>query len=115
MRSKNLDAQLAERAIRLGWVVPAALRGACVKTLWELAKNENASPRERISAIKALMTADQREEAAIQTVMAVDLHAELRTRLEALEQNHDEPDHPRTDGGPAPQAGDQPSGDTGGA
>jgi hypothetical protein len=122
MRSKDLDAQLAERALRLGWPVPEPLRGACVKILWTLIKDQTVAPRERIAAIKALMLADQREETAIATVMGVDAHTDLATRIEALEQQQKQQEHPpdahpdhlgKVPVGESPPAGADP-GDPGG-
>jgi hypothetical protein len=50
MRTRNEDAQLAERALRLGWDVPEEKRPALVNTLIELVHNPDTGPREKVSA-----------------------------------------------------------------
>jgi hypothetical protein len=83
MRSRNLDARLAERALRESWDVPAELRPELVQVLADLARSPTASPRERTSAIKALLQASRINLDAIQTAMAAD-YQDVLAELEEL-------------------------------
>jgi hypothetical protein len=83
MRSRNLDARLAERALRESWDVPAKLRPEMVKILAKLARSKTASPRERTSAIKALLQASRINLDAIKVAMAAD-YQDVLEELEEL-------------------------------
>jgi hypothetical protein len=83
MRSRNLDARLAERALRESSDVPAELRPELVQILAQLARSETASPRERTSAIKALLQASRHNLDALKVAMAAD-YQDVLQELEAL-------------------------------
>jgi hypothetical protein len=72
MRSRDLDARLAERALRESWPVPAELRPELVRVLAELARSPSASPRERTAAITALLQASRLNLEALKVAMAAD-------------------------------------------
>jgi hypothetical protein len=83
MRSRDPAARLAERALRESWPVPAELRPELVRILAELARSPEGSPRERTSAIKALLRASRLNLEAIRVAMAAD-YADVLEELEAL-------------------------------
>jgi hypothetical protein len=83
MHSRNLDARLAERALREGWDVPAELRPELVQILAKVARSDEASPRERTSAIKALLQCSRINLEAIKTAMAAD-YQDVLEELEEL-------------------------------
>jgi hypothetical protein len=83
MRSRNLDARLAERALREAWDVPAELRPELVQVLADLARSKTASPRERTSAIKALLQTSRINLDAIKVAMAAD-YQDVLEELEEL-------------------------------
>jgi hypothetical protein len=83
MRSRDLDARLAERALRESWPVPAELRPELVRILAELARSAAASPRERTSAIKALLQASRLNLEAVKVAMAAD-YQDVLEELESL-------------------------------
>jgi hypothetical protein len=83
MRSRDLDARLAERALRESWPVPAELRPELVRILAELARSPSASPRERTSAVKALLQASRLNLEALKVAMAAD-YQDVLEELEAL-------------------------------
>jgi hypothetical protein len=84
MRSRDLDARLAERALRESWPVPAELRPELVRILAELARSADASPRERTSAIKALLQASRLNLEALKVAMAAD-YQDVLAELEVLQ------------------------------
>lgn len=53
------DTRLMERALRERWPIPQELRERIVLNLIAIVANKNLSPRERTSAAKALLHADQ--------------------------------------------------------
>ena len=61
MRSRDPDARLAERALREAWPVPEDRRAELVAKLIDVALAEDTPPRERVSAIKALLMAGSAE------------------------------------------------------
>jgi hypothetical protein len=83
MRSRNLDARLAERALREAWDVPAELRPELVQILAQVARSETASPRERTSAIKALLQASRLNLDAVKVAIAAD-YQDVLEELEEL-------------------------------
>jgi hypothetical protein len=83
MRSRDLDARLAERALREAWPVPEAKRPELIAKLIEIATGSEASLRERTSAIKALLSAGRLNLEAIRVALAAD-YADVLDRLEAL-------------------------------
>jgi hypothetical protein len=86
MRSRDLDAQLAERALREGWPVPADRKPELIAKLIEVALASDTAPRERVSAIKALLSASKVNLEALRVSMAAAEFEELAARLAALEQ-----------------------------
>jgi hypothetical protein len=97
MRSKDLDAQLAERALRHGWDVPEALKGPLIARLNELAMSTDPTigAREKISAAKALLLADKLGLEAIRTAIVADNHDGVVERLRAIERQLDARDEGR--------------------
>jgi hypothetical protein len=85
MRSRDADARLSERALREAWPVPAAKRPELVAQLIEVALAPDTPPRERTSAIKALLSAGRLNLEAIRVAMAAE-YEEVLDRLEALEE-----------------------------
>ena len=83
MRSRDLEARLAERALRKSWPVPAELRPELVRILAERAHSPAASPRERTSAIKALLSASRLNLEAVKVAMAAD-YQDVLDELEVL-------------------------------
>src|SRR4051812_25771092 len=67
MRSRDFDARLAERALREAWPVPEDRRAELVAKLIDVALAEDTPPRERVSAIKALLMAGRLNIEAIRT------------------------------------------------
>jgi hypothetical protein len=53
------DTRLLERAIRNGWPIPDHLRSQVIQELVGVFDDIEASPREKISAARAIMAADQ--------------------------------------------------------
>jgi hypothetical protein len=86
MRSRDPDARLAERALREAWPVPEDRRAALVAQLIAVALGDDTPPRERVSAVKALLMAGRLNLEAIRTAQASD-YADALARLEALEEN----------------------------
>jgi hypothetical protein len=91
MRSKDLDAKLAERALRHGWEVPEALKGPLIARLNEIALSTDPAigAREKISAAKALLLADKLGLESIRTAIVADNHDGVAGRLAALEEHFD--------------------------
>jgi|SRR5262245_15446844 len=86
MRSRDLDARLAERALREGWDVPAEKRPELIAKLIDIALGEGpAGPRERVSAIKALLGASRLNLEALRVAMSAEEFAGILGRLERLE------------------------------
>ena len=73
MRSRDPDARLAERALREAWPVPEGRRAELVAKLIDVALAEETPPRERVSAVKALLMAGRLNIEAIRTAQAVGL------------------------------------------
>ena len=96
MRSRDLDARLAERALREAWPVPEAKRSQLVAKLIEVALAQGTGDRERVSAIKALLSAGRLNLEAIRVAMAAD-YADVLDRLEALRGDAELADGPAGD------------------
>jgi hypothetical protein len=94
MRSKDLDAKLAERALRNGWNVPEELKGPLIARLNELAMSTDPAigAREKISAAKVLLLADKLGLESIRTAIVADNHDGLVQRLEAIKRQLDAQD-----------------------
>ena len=84
VRSANQDARLAERALREGWPVPADRRAGLVAVLVELAESPATRPRERISAVRALLGASSLNLEALRVSMVAGEYEALMGRLSAL-------------------------------
>jgi hypothetical protein len=84
MRSRNPDIRLAERALRETWPVPEKRRADLVDKLIDVALAETTPPRERVSAVKALLMAGRLNIEAIRTAQAADYEDAL-DRLAALQ------------------------------
>jgi hypothetical protein len=97
MRSKDLDAKLAERALRHGWDVPEELKGPLIARLNELAMSTDPAigAREKISAAKALLLADKLGLESIRTAIVADNHDGVVERLRAIERQLDAKDEGR--------------------
>ena len=91
MRSKDLEAKLAERALRHGWDVPEELKGPLIARLNELAMSTNPAigAREKISAMKVLLLADKLGLESIRVAIVADDHDGLVERLRAIERQLD--------------------------
>ncbi len=91
MRSRDLEAKLAERALRHGWDVPEGLKGPLLARLNELAMSTDMAigTREKISAAKALLLADKLGLESIRTAIVADNHDGLIKRLQAIERQLD--------------------------
>ena len=91
MRSKDLEAKLAERALRHGWDVPEELKGPLIARLNELAMSTNPAigAREKISAMKVLLLADKLGLESIRVAIVADDHDGLVERLRAIESQLD--------------------------
>jgi len=83
MRCRDPDARLAERALREAWPVPEGRRAELVAKLIDVALADATPPRERVSAIKALLMAGRLNIEAIRTAQAAD-YQDVLERLEAL-------------------------------
>jgi hypothetical protein len=100
MRSRDLDAKLAERALRERWPVPEERRPELVAKLIEVALASETPPRERVSAIKALLAASKVNLDALRLSLAAAEFEELSARLAALERPGE------SDGAAEPAGGD---------
>ena len=80
---ERTERRLAARALREAWPVPAELRPELVRILAELARSAEASPRERTSAIKALLQASRLNLEALKVAMAAD-YQDVLAELEEL-------------------------------
>ncbi len=91
MRSKDLEAKLAERALRHGWDVPEELKGPLIARLNELAMSTDPAigAREKISAAKVLLLADKLGLESIRTSIVADNHDGVVERLQAIERHLD--------------------------
>jgi hypothetical protein len=85
VRSRDEDVRLAERALREGWPVPADRKPELVAQLIEVALAAATPPRERVGAIKALLSASKVNLEALRVSMAAAEFEELAARLAALE------------------------------
>jgi hypothetical protein len=83
MRSRDPDARLAERALREAWPVPEDRRAELVAKLIDVALAGETPPRERVSAVKALLMAGRLNIEAIRTAQAAD-YEDVLAELEAL-------------------------------
>jgi hypothetical protein len=94
MRSKDLEAKLAERALRHGWDVPEELKGPLIAKLNELAMSTDPAigAREKISAAKVLLLADKLGLESIRTAIGADRHDGVVERLQAIEKQLDAKD-----------------------
>ncbi|HZW33276.1 MAG TPA: hypothetical protein VFF52_21340 [Isosphaeraceae bacterium] len=86
MRSRDLDARLAERALREAWPVPPERRPELVDRLIAIANNPDTPPREAVSASKALLMASRINLETIRVSMVAREFEELDERLTRLEQ-----------------------------
>src|SRR5262249_5830383 len=86
MRSRNLDARLAERGLREAWPVPPDRRPELVDRLIAIANNPDTPPREAVAASKALLMASRLNLETIRVSMAAREFEELEERLARLEQ-----------------------------
>jgi hypothetical protein len=84
MRSRNRDARLAERALREAWPVPEERRPELVEILIGVARDPSARPRERVSAVKALLAASRLNLEALRVSMESEEFEVLVARLRAL-------------------------------
>jgi hypothetical protein len=97
MRSRDLDARLAERALREGWPVPAERRPEVVERLLALANNPDTPPREAVSAAKALLMASRINLDTIRVSMSAREFEEIVERVARLEQERGGVDEPAGD------------------
>ena len=100
MRSKDLEAKLAERALRHGWDVPEELKGPLIARLNELAMSTDPAigSREKISAMKVLLLADKLGLESIRVAIVADDHDGLVERLRAIERQLDARDENKDEG-----------------
>jgi hypothetical protein len=92
MRSRDPDARLAERALRESWPVPEEKRPELVAQLIDVAMDTKAkaTPRERVSAIKVLLSASKLNLEALRVSMLAEEFEDLRERLRRLLEDSDE-------------------------
>ena len=84
MRSADPDARLAERALRERWPVPPDRLAGLVQVLVDLAESPATKPRERIAAIKALLSASKLNLESLRVSMLAGEYEALAGRLGAL-------------------------------
>jgi hypothetical protein len=85
-RSQRMkDTRLVERAIAESWPIPNDLRPRLIKRLSRIMGDKNNSPRERVSAAKALLSASKVNLDAITVAMQADTHENITERLKELE------------------------------
>ena len=85
MRSRDPDARLAERALREAWPVPPERRPELVERLIAIVNDPDTSPREAVSAAKALLMASRLNLETIRVSMAADEFDSILGRLKRLE------------------------------
>jgi hypothetical protein len=85
----NNDDRLLIRAIREGWKVPATRLPGVLERVVEIAAGTDpeSTPRESVSATKALIAAAKLQLETIRLELKVEEHEALKRRLEALEQS----------------------------
>jgi hypothetical protein len=66
------DTRLAEKALRQLWPIPVELRGKVIAKLSAVLDHPNVSPREVVSACRALIAANSANLEAIKTTLAID-------------------------------------------
>ena len=79
------DTRLVERALRERWPIPKAIRKPLIERLAEIVADTASSPREVISAARAILSASKLNLETIAATIKAREHEELIERLEELE------------------------------
>ena len=79
------NTRLLELALSERWNVPQEIRAPIIERLKTIAMDEYTSPREAISAAKALLSASRLNLDTIAVAMKAEEHEELIDRIEELE------------------------------
>ncbi len=79
------DTRLVERALRERWPIPKAIRKPLVERLAEIVEDTASSPREVISAAKAILSASKLNLETITATIKAREHEELIERVAELE------------------------------
>jgi hypothetical protein len=77
--------RLVSRAIRERWPIPQALRGPLIERLAKVVLDPAASPREVVSAARAILTASKINLEGIAATIEAEEHDELAARLQEAE------------------------------
>ena len=88
------DIRLVERALRERWPIPKALRGPLIERLAGIVQDPEASPREAISAARAILQASKINLEIIGATIRADEHENLSARVAELEERLAEPSSP---------------------
>jgi hypothetical protein len=101
-RQRMKDARLVERALRERWPIPKAIRKPLVDRLNEIIQDTQSSPREVVSAARAILAASRinLESSAVAAKLRESdeigaLLAELERKVHELEQDQATPGRPR--------------------
>jgi DNA polymerase II large subunit len=76
---------LIERALRERWPIPRAIRKPLIERLNEVVQDTDSSPREVVSAAKAILAASKLNLETITATIKAQEHEELVARLGELE------------------------------
>ncbi len=80
------DVRLVERALKERWPIPKALRGPLIERLARIVRDSEASPREAISAARAILQASKINLELIGATIRADEHENLTARVAELEE-----------------------------
>jgi hypothetical protein len=81
--------RLIERALRERWPIPKAIRRPLIERLNDVVQGTGSSPREIVSAAKAILTASKLNLETITATIKAQEHEELIDRLTELERRVD--------------------------
>jgi hypothetical protein len=79
------DTRLLARALAEHWDIPGAIRRPLMIRLAKIALDRESSPRNAISAAKAILAASRNNIASIPIAIAAETHEELADRISELE------------------------------
>jgi hypothetical protein len=86
------DTRLIERALHERWPIPQTLRRPLVERLGKIIQDPDASPREVVSAARAVLAASRINLEALSVVAKVREGEEIIARIDELEKKVDEQD-----------------------
>src|SRR5688572_3876544 len=81
--------RLVERALRERWPIPRRLRKPLIGRLYEVVEATGSSPREVVSAAKAILSASKLNRETITASIRAREHEEVLRRVEELERRAD--------------------------